>query len=146
MGRGDNVKSGVGENKHDKGDSTKVECLELGDVNIEDEEERLDKGKSKKKRADFQGNSAVLDVDSLVSQFADVTSSHALYQIKRVKQGCGRFVWLLFFLIAFFMMALQLSYLFKRYNSKDVDINIAVEYDGNMAFPAVSFCNVNPVR
>ncbi|XP_038073844.1 amiloride-sensitive sodium channel subunit gamma-like isoform X2 [Patiria miniata] len=74
------------------------------------------------------------------------TSSHGLPNIDRAANPFRRFFWSVLFTWALGMFLWQSYELIYAYFQWDVDVNIDIQYKTEIDFPAVTFCNLNPVK
>ncbi|PIK55521.1 putative degenerin mec-10-like [Apostichopus japonicus] len=90
------------------------------------------------------------EAQSLKGRFTNLlenTSAHGLGSIERAG-NCGfrKVFWTVVFSFALTMFVLQLYYIGVEYISKDVSISVDIKYSRYLNFPAVTFCNLNPIK
>ena len=87
-----------------------------------------------------------MGVAELYKTFPEQTSSHGVPHIKRVQGGCGRLLWTLLTLTGLSLAIVITIQLVDKYNHHDVDIIVKRKPSAFLPFPAVTVCNVNPLR
>lgn len=55
-------------------------------------------------------------------------------------------LWTLITIVALVMLGVNLNQLFVNYFSFNFDVIIEMEYERELTFPAVTVCNMNPVK
>ncbi|XP_071845764.1 epithelial sodium channel subunit beta-like [Apostichopus japonicus] len=81
----------------------------------------------------------------LVSRMKD-SSAHGLPNIARAKTVIGRAIWTILFLAGLALLTWQVCERCARYWSNEYGVNLDIRFDKEISFPAVTFCNMNPVR
>ena len=85
-------------------------------------------------------------VRTRISEFADYTSTHAIGHIKRVEHPLHKFFWICCLLTAMSYFGYQVVSLVQTYIAKDYTVLIDIKFDRQLQFPAVTVCNLNPLR
>ena len=85
-------------------------------------------------------------VRTRLSEFADYTTTHGLGHIKRVEHPLHKIFWIVCLLVSVSYFGYQVVTLVTRYRSKDYTVLIDVKFDRQLKFPAVTLCNLNPIR
>ena len=82
---------------------------------------------------------------SILRDLAENSSLHGIPKTVTSKQRPVQVLWCLLFLATFAVFALQLYQLFSAYYSWPIQTSISLKFSP-LAFPAVTFCNMNPVK
>ncbi|XP_033634671.1 amiloride-sensitive sodium channel subunit gamma-like isoform X1 [Asterias rubens] len=82
----------------------------------------------------------------LLAEYMANTSAHGLPNIDRGRNSCRKAVWSLLFMWALGMFIWQCYELVHAYFQWGVDVNIDIQYETQLNFPAVTICNLNPIK
>ena len=80
-----------------------------------------------------------------VGNYAESTSAHGASRIYR-SVGMRRIVWTGLFLFSLGFVISQVVVLMRKYFSFESETELRVSYNRNMSFPAITLCNLNPMR
>ncbi|XP_060598498.1 amiloride-sensitive sodium channel subunit alpha-like [Ruditapes philippinarum] len=80
-----------------------------------------------------------------LKDMAESSSLHGITKIVSSRQIIVKVLWSLLVLAAFSVFSIQLYYLFNTYYSYPVQTSVKLDFD-SIAFPAITLCNMNPVR
>ena len=81
----------------------------------------------------------------LCERFAEKTSMQGLPYINSAKLSYARALWVFILLCGIAGMILHLYFLIDQFTDFDVQVSVSLGFN-NLAFPAVTICNVNAVR
>ncbi|XP_077870415.1 epithelial sodium channel subunit gamma-like [Saccoglossus kowalevskii] len=90
-----------------------------------------------------QKNQSVKDV------FSDLlanSSSHGLPNIHRSENLVGKLLWSMVFFTGLGVFCWQVSELARAFRNRDVSVQLKVHFNTSINFPAVTVCNINPVK
>ncbi|XP_038078279.1 amiloride-sensitive sodium channel subunit beta-like isoform X2 [Patiria miniata] len=82
----------------------------------------------------------------VVSHRLAESGAHGIPNIQRANSTCRRLVWTVLFLAGFGMFIYQGTVLVIKYYSYPINVNIEVRTPKKVQFPAVTWCNLNPIR
>ncbi|XP_077988550.1 epithelial sodium channel subunit alpha-like [Glandiceps talaboti] len=85
-------------------------------------------------------------VNEAVKDLLENSSAHGLPNIHRATSIPAKLSWCILFLLAVTMVVWQVVTLFQVYFSYPVGVSLTVQFEPTMLFPAVTVCNVNPIR
>ena len=81
-----------------------------------------------------------------LSEFLGYTSTHGLSHLKRVESPLGQTLWIIITVFAACMVISQVVILIETFYKYDYEVSVMMKYEKSLEFPAVTICNVNPVR
>ncbi|XP_071953220.1 epithelial sodium channel subunit alpha-like [Antedon mediterranea] len=76
----------------------------------------------------------------------ETTTAHGIPQITSAKTKRRKVSWMLLVLFALGMFLYQTQELMVQYFKYDFDTNIEIKYSRKLDFPAVTICNINPIK
>ncbi|KAJ8029185.1 FMRFamide-activated amiloride-sensitive sodium channel [Holothuria leucospilota] len=82
----------------------------------------------------------------LIGSLMENTGAHGIPNIKRAGSPFRRIMWALLFLFGLTMFAVQSSQLISTYMRHEVNVNYEIAYESKVEFPAVTICNMNPIK
>lgn len=109
------------------------------------QKERKKKPRKKKEKETVLKMAKNTFSEVLVSRMKD-SSAHGLPNIARAKTVIGRAIWTILFLAGLALLTWQVCERCARYWSNEYGVNLDIRFDKEISFPAVTFCNMNPVR
>ncbi|XP_071964199.1 acid-sensing ion channel 2-like [Antedon mediterranea] len=74
------------------------------------------------------------------------TTAHGIPNILRSETTIGKIIWSLLFSIAVGFLIYQSKELVEKFLTYPVDVQLDIEYNSELEFPAVTICNINPIR
>ncbi|XP_033096490.1 degenerin-like protein unc-105 [Anneissia japonica] len=83
---------------------------------------------------------------SLMCNIFERTTAHGIPNIYRSETKLGKIIWTSLFLAAVSLLLYQSKELVAKYLTYPVDVQLDVEYKTELEFPAVTICNINPIR
>ncbi|XP_038078588.1 amiloride-sensitive sodium channel subunit alpha-like [Patiria miniata] len=83
---------------------------------------------------------------TLVASLLENTGAHGIPNIKRAPNNFRKIFWTALFLTGVAMFIWQTSWLVTRYYSYGVDTKMEISSDRMVEFPAVTICNLNPIK
>ncbi|XP_045176367.2 degenerin mec-4-like [Mercenaria mercenaria] len=81
----------------------------------------------------------------ILKDLVESSSLHGVPKIISSRQLAVKALWCLLFLGTFSVLVMQLSGLFKTFYSYPIQTSVSLEFN-SINFPAISICNMNPVR
>ncbi len=81
-----------------------------------------------------------------VSEFADYTGVSGVFNLKRSKSWFRKSVWFVLWLTVWIICIWQATGSVKKYLEYPVNVIVSISYDDQADFPAVTICNLNPIR
>lgn len=82
----------------------------------------------------------------LVSSLMENTGAHGIPNIKRAGTPLRRIIWATLFVVSLTLFTIQSRQLIITYTNYDVDVNFEIAYQNEVDFPAVTICNMNPIK
>ncbi|XP_038073614.1 degenerin unc-8-like [Patiria miniata] len=76
----------------------------------------------------------------------ETSSAHGLPNIHRSKSQIGKAAWTLLFFGGVTLLIIQVCILFSTFLEFGYSVSLDVRFDRSLDFPAVTVCNINPVR
>lgn len=92
-----------------------------------------------------QGSRMYKSVGEVIRSLISQSSLHGIPRILSSKHWYQRVLWLCLVLVTFGFLVHQLYQLFCEYNSYPIKTKVSIKR-ATLRFPAVSFCNMNPVK
>ncbi|XP_022111144.1 amiloride-sensitive sodium channel subunit alpha-like [Acanthaster planci] len=83
---------------------------------------------------------------SLVLSLLENTGAHGIPNIKRAPNNVRKVFWTILFFFGLGMFIWQTSWLLERYYAFGVDVKMEISSDRMVEFPAVTICNLNPIK
>ncbi|XP_033109434.1 amiloride-sensitive sodium channel subunit alpha-like [Anneissia japonica] len=83
---------------------------------------------------------------NLVKQRMSTTTAHGIPQITSAKTTRRKFSWVLLFCFAVGMFFWQTQELLIQYFNYDFDTTVEIKFSPRLDFPAITICNINPVK
>ncbi|XP_033096439.1 acid-sensing ion channel 1A-like [Anneissia japonica] len=83
---------------------------------------------------------------SLMCNIFERTTAHGIPNIYRSETKLGKLIWTSLFLTAVSLLLYQSKELVAKYLTYPVDVQLDVKYKIELEFPAVTICNINPIR
>ena len=83
---------------------------------------------------------------SLIGQVVENLGAHGIPNIKRAKNTHRKFFWFVIVIFGFTAFSLHCYMIIDQYLQYEVTVNLDIRYEPRLAFPAVSICNLNPVK
>ncbi|KAL5007618.1 hypothetical protein ScPMuIL_016424, partial [Solemya velum] len=77
---------------------------------------------------------------------ADTTSLHGIPRVVSYTRWYRKLIWLLLVLTVVCYLIVQLNELYQVFMRSPIKTSVSMEYQPAMSFPAVTLCNVNPIR
>ncbi|KAL4218059.1 hypothetical protein ACF0H5_022797 [Mactra antiquata] len=81
----------------------------------------------------------------VLKEFAESSTLHGVPKVVSSRQLAVKVLWCILLVLALCAMLAQLFILFRTYRSYPIQTTVSLEF-GQLQFPAISFCNMNPVR
>ncbi|KAJ8029871.1 Amiloride-sensitive sodium channel subunit gamma [Holothuria leucospilota] len=74
------------------------------------------------------------------------TSAHGLPNMLRAKTLLGKLMWFFLFVAGIGALTWQIADRLNRFFSNEYDVKLEINFSKEVPFPAVTFCNMNPLR
>ncbi len=87
-----------------------------------------------------------MTVKQITSDFADRVSGDGFSDIKRARSIPAKIFWIILFILAWIIITYQVISYVSKYLKYPVETQVELKFDDSAAAPAVTFCNLNPVR
>ncbi|KAL5007157.1 hypothetical protein ScPMuIL_015963 [Solemya velum] len=81
-----------------------------------------------------------------LAHLADTTTLHGVPRIVSSTRWYRKLIWLILVLTVVCYLIVQLTDLYKVFMKNPIKTSIRMKYQPTMSFPAVTLCNVNPIR
>ncbi|XP_074650199.1 epithelial sodium channel subunit beta-like [Tubulanus polymorphus] len=85
-------------------------------------------------------------VSGVIRDWASNTNCHGVGNIERTTSWFRKIIWLALTLAAVSYLVITLASFVKTYKTHPVKTDVSYEYQTELRFPAVTICNVNPIR
>ncbi|XP_070580901.1 amiloride-sensitive sodium channel subunit alpha-like [Ptychodera flava] len=96
-------------------------------------------------KADASGYQEV-KLKELGSELLENTTCHGVPRIQSARNAYRRIFWSMVFLAALSLFTWQVTTLLQNYYKREVDVSLQIKFESAIDFPAVTICNLNPVK